>query len=44
MTNKQQIKTKTFKKDHIKKLPQLQKIRLERLDGVAGGLFANPFA
>ena len=43
MTRKQQIKTNTFKKDRAKKLRQLQKIRLERLNGVAGG-FANPFA
>lgn len=44
MTHKQPTKTNKSKKDQVKKLPQLQQLELSQLDGVAGGIFANPFA
>lgn len=37
MNNKQQAKINTTKKAQDNKLPQLQPLKLEQLDGVAGG-------
>lgn len=37
MSNKRQTKTNSSQKTQDKKLPQLQPLKLEQLEGVAGG-------